>query len=248
MQLAASETPLDAVPDSTAAPSSGAAVVPPPQKVLPSWPRSAQWAAAVLLAGALILLAYHALANTGHATRDTQLVTEDGPIYRLDVNRARPAELMQVPGIGPELARRIVDTRREAGPFRTVADLRHVSGIGDKTLARIRPWLCAELDEASRDEAPRFAPVKSRSAAAGRSSGGKKEAALAGKTIDVNEADAAQLQRLPRIGPKLAQRIIEERDKQPFATVNDLRRVKGIGPKTLDGLRPFVRMGADRHD
>ena len=40
--------------------------------------------------------------------------------------------------------------------------------------------------------------------------------------------------------PALAARIIAEREKRPFASADDLRRVNGIGPKTLEKLRPFV--------
>ena len=51
---------------------------------------------------------------------------------------------------------------------------------------------------------------------------------------------------LPGIGPKMAQRIVDERRKAPFKTVDDLRRVSGIGPKTLERLRPFIPVGSDR--
>lgn len=221
----------------------GAAAGQAPQQTLPSWPRSAQWAAAALLAGVLGLLTYHAMANTGHGARAMQLIAADGPIYRLDVNRARPAELMQVPGIGPELAERIVARRRASGPYQTVAELRKVPGIGEKTLARIRPWVCVEIDESMKDSPAGLGPVATFRGTVPSKSGVKKEIALAGQTINVNQASAQELQRLPRIGPKLAQRIIEERGKRSFATIGDLRRVKGIGPKTLDGLKSFVTTG-----
>lgn len=69
---------------------------------------------------------------------------------------------------------------------------------------------------------------------------GKKEAALS-EPIDVNRADVAELQKLPGIGPKLSQRIADERLlRGPFQNVDDLRRVSGIGPKTLERLRPYV--------
>jgi competence protein ComEA len=58
--------------------------------------------------------------------------------------------------------------------------------------------------------------------------------------IDVNRATAEELQKLPGIGPRMAQRILDERAKGPFKSVEELRRVSGIGPKTLDKLRPFV--------
>ncbi|QDV39051.1 Helix-hairpin-helix motif protein [Tautonia plasticadhaerens] len=42
---------------------------------------------------------------------------------------------------------------------------------------------------------------------------------------------------LPGIGPELSDRIVEARD---FASVDDVSRVKGIGPKTIEDLRPLV--------
>ena len=61
--------------------------------------------------------------------------------------------------------------------------------------------------------------------------------------IDVNTADAAALETLPRIGPVLAGRIIEYRKTHgPFKAVEDLDNVKGIGAKTLERLRPWVRI------
>ena len=46
--------------------------------------------------------------------------------------------------------------------------------------------------------------------------------------------------RLPGIGPVTAQAIIASRTATPFQNLNDLDKVKGIGPKTLEKLRPFV--------
>ena len=63
--------------------------------------------------------------------------------------------------------------------------------------------------------------------------------------IDVNHASAEELQKLPGIRPKMAQRIIDERAKAPFKSVDDLRRVSGIGPKTLEKLRAFVATHSD---
>lgn len=58
--------------------------------------------------------------------------------------------------------------------------------------------------------------------------------------INVNTATADELMRLPGIGPVTAQNIIASRSVAPFQTVNDLDKVKGIGPKTLEKLRPYV--------
>jgi competence protein ComEA len=61
--------------------------------------------------------------------------------------------------------------------------------------------------------------------------------------IDLNNADQAALESLPRIGPALAQRIIEWRDTNGrFQSVDDLLAVPGIGEKLLAGLAELVRV------
>jgi competence protein ComEA len=57
---------------------------------------------------------------------------------QLDINIATSEELQLLPGIGPGLSARIV-AARTVKPFQTVDDLRHVHGIGAKTLERLRP-------------------------------------------------------------------------------------------------------------
>lgn len=65
------------------------------------------------------------------------------PSFPLDLNRVSAAELEAVPGIGPALASRIVAYRAANGPFASLEDLLNVEGIGEKTLARLRPYLRA---------------------------------------------------------------------------------------------------------
>lgn len=60
---------------------------------------------------------------------------------RIDLNRASAAELDALPGIGPVLARRIIEHRARNGPFRSLEELRAVRGIGPKLLARLAPRL-----------------------------------------------------------------------------------------------------------
>ena len=60
----------------------------------------------------------------------------------VDLNRAPPATLETLPGIGPALARRIVAARSER-PFSSVDDLERVPGIGPATVARLRPLVVA---------------------------------------------------------------------------------------------------------
>ncbi|MFO7171690.1 MAG: ComEA family DNA-binding protein [Bacillota bacterium] len=57
---------------------------------------------------------------------------------RINLNRATAEDLMTLPGIGPELARRILEHRQATGGFRRVEDLLAVPGIGPSRLAEIR--------------------------------------------------------------------------------------------------------------
>jgi competence protein ComEA len=59
--------------------------------------------------------------------------------------------------------------------------------------------------------------------------------------VDVNSAGWPELAQLPEIGETLARRIVEARLKDgPFLDHSDLRRVRGIGPKTLERIRPHL--------
>jgi competence protein ComEA len=65
--------------------------------------------------------------------------------------------------------------------------------------------------------------------------------------VDLNTADAAALTKIPGIGPATAQRIIEWREQSgPFRQVEDLMKVKGIGEKSLEKLRPYVKVSKSK--
>lgn len=66
---------------------------------------------------------------------------KDPAVKRLNPNIATNEELQTLPGIGPVLADRIIEYRETVGKFQTIDDLLAVKGIGEKTLAKIRPYL-----------------------------------------------------------------------------------------------------------
>jgi len=74
--------------------------------------------------------------------------------------------------------------------------------------------------------------------AGGSSTGGKTSAAA---LVNINTADAAQLDTLPGIGPALAQRIIQYRETNgPFQSIEDIKNVSGIGDKKFDDLKDLI--------
>jgi len=146
----------------------------------------------------------------------------------IDLNAADRAELLQVPGVGPHMADAIIAHRQARGRFETLEELDTVPGIGGKTLDKLRPWMTLgpgimsvePVERLVRKAAPTVAP--------------------SGKMININTAAIEELNTLPGIGPKLAERIIAERKNGVYKTVEDLRRVSGIGPKTVEKLRSLI--------
>jgi len=137
---------------------------------------------------------------------------------RVDLDRAPAAELVRLPRIGPSLAARIVADREERGPFGSLAALGRVPGIGEATLAALKPYAAFSHP--------------ARPAAAGR-----------GSPVPVNQATEEQLTVLPGIGPALAAAIVAERRRGgAFRSLEDLRRVRGIGPAVLRRLEGRIRI------
>ena len=67
--------------------------------------------------------------------------------------------------------------------------------------------------------------------------------------VNVNTASATDLQKLPGVGPAMAARIIEYRDKNGgFKKLEDLMNVKGIGEKTFLKLKPLVTIAPPKLD
>lgn len=118
---------------------------------------------------------------------------------------------------------RLVDAVAAAGGTTEEADLAAVN------LARL-------LEDGEQIVVPAVGPAPEASQAPG-------DAAPGDERIDLNTADQAALETLPRIGPALAERIIAWREENGrFRSVDDLLAVPGIGEKLLAGLRDGVRV------
>jgi competence protein ComEA len=149
------------------------------------------------------------------------------PGERLDPATAPADELQRLPRVGPALAARMVAWRATHGPFRTLADLDSVPGVGPALLAGIAPHLTLP-------PAPPATPVVGRALA--QPARGTARAPTA--TVDLNTATAAELDALPGIGPALAARVVAWRAEHGrFRSVDDLAGVPGIGPALVGRLR-----------
>src|SRR5262249_17311175 len=157
---------------------------PPQPDVLVAWPRTAQWAMAVLLGLASLLIAQSSLVSMRWGARPTRLEREAASIGRVDLNRADRAQLLQLPDVGENMAAPIEEYRRSNGPFRSVDELKNISGIGEARLRNLRPWVCVENEDVERMEAedPPVRPVamkgNSRPSTSASSSASKKSETL----------------------------------------------------------------------
>jgi competence protein ComEA len=71
------------------------------------------------------------------------------------------------------------------------------------------------------------------------------EALLIGTRIDLNRATAEDLEIIPGLGETRAREIVEDRGARgAFGSIDDLARVRGIGKKTLERVRPYLRAAA----
>ena len=135
-------------------------------------------------------------------------------------------------------------------------------GLGVGQWRRTQPALAERLERLDRVPAevdpPRAAPRPegpgisnaerskadgSRAGAAPRREAAPKRPAPA-QPVDVNRADADELRSLPGIGAVLAERIVEAREREgPFASLDDLRRVRGLGRAKLERLAASIALG-----
>ncbi len=159
------------------------------------------------------------------------------------------------------------DSLTEAAPERTI--FVHVAGsvsapglyelqegarVNDAI--NIAGWFTDEADQTSlnlartlTDGEQLFVPSKTGESSSGApnasiSFGSNSNTSETAPKINVNRASEGDLQSIPGVGPSLAAKIIKDRESNgPFASVDDLTRVSGIGEKKLESMREFITIG-----
>jgi len=103
---------------------------------------------------------------------------------------------------------------------------------------------CINLALELRDQQQVYVPREGETSPPPPVSGGDLEGGGSTPLVNINTATTAELETLPRIGPTMAQRIVEYREANgPFATIEDIQNVPGIGPATFEGLKDRIAVG-----
>ena len=97
----------------------------------------------------------------------TALAAPETGTPQVNINTASVQELQLLPRVGPSLAQRIVDFRSANGAFKSAAELARVKGIGEKSFARLAPYVSVSgpttLKEKVKSPRPPKADAKSQS-------------------------------------------------------------------------------------
>lgn len=159
---------------------------------------------------------------------------DDSPVSRGGQLTVHVAGAVKNPGIVTLPAgARVFDAIAAAGGAEPTAELNSLNlAAVVQDAAKIHVPLAGEAVTAPAAGAAGGGTSGSGDSGAGASAGGK---------LNLNTATAEELDTLPKVGPVLAKRIVEWRQQHgPFAAVEDLDAVDGVGPKMMESLLPLV--------
>ncbi|CAH0557116.1 unnamed protein product [Brassicogethes aeneus] len=163
------------------------------------------------------------------------IIENDDKPELMNINLATEEELMTLPNINREIAKNIVDHRREIGRFRKVEDLALVRGVGATKLEQIRPEICVSTKinhSCSSSRAQSYDSLKSTDS---------RVTIKSMKPLNINKATIFELQGVNGITQEVAAAIISYRTKKGlFKKVDDLIKVKLIDTIRLDNISRYL--------
>lgn len=175
------------------------------------------------------------------ATFNLTAVDDDMDVHNyVNINAATEEELMTLPGVDRVIAKNIIEYRRQIGGFRRVEDLALVSGVGAEKLNQIRSDvnIISRPLPGSRDSSMRESRQDSESIRETKNSRGGSAQHL---IVNINSANIFQLIKIKGLGMTMAENIVTYREKNgPFSSVDEVVKVKGIGPGILSAIRPHL--------
>jgi competence protein ComEA len=156
--------------------------------------------------------------SPSQASRAVQSSTAVAPNKAIDLNQATAEELANLPKIGPSTAEKIVQDRQANGPYKSLADLDRVSGIGRGTLVKLSGVITINGKVATYE--------------------GTKGSPQTNAQLNINQATYDQLEALRGVSPKLAGQILQLRldHGNRLTRVEDLKEIPGITDAKLKSL------------
>jgi DNA uptake protein ComE-like DNA-binding protein len=159
---------------------------------------------------------------------------------KVDLNSASQSELEALPGVGPALAKKIIDNR----PYSSVSGLSK-AGVPEATISKIRGLVKAGrvAREEKKEEKPaakteKAAAAKTEKQEARAEKKAEKAAIKSGEKVDLNSASQAELEALPGVGAATAKKIMANR---PYSSVADLSKAD-VSASTMDKIRDKVQV------
>jgi competence protein ComEA len=153
------------------------------------------------------------------ASQAVQSSTAVAPNRAIDLNQATAEELTNLPKIGPSTAAKIVQDRQVNGPYKSLADLDRVSGIGRGTLVKLSGVVTLNGSLATYE--------------------GKEGGSVSTKAqLNINQATYDELEALRGVSPKLAGQILQLRldHRGRLTRLEDLKEIPGITDAKLKSL------------
>jgi competence ComEA-like helix-hairpin-helix protein len=113
--------------------------------------RADQFILGVVLISLLVLLVAFRWKLSGGGLSEIEIASQQPReyFYSININQATWVEWSQLDGIGEKLAKRIVEDRRDSGPFQSVDDLKRVRGLRSKLIEKLRPFLICPAEEST---------------------------------------------------------------------------------------------------